>query len=162
MMKKLIIPVLVIALATTVNISCVFNKDDSQVKKSLKEAGGKLGIEIPWPHYLPEGYEIVNVFVSDNSSATLMISDKKDRLIELKIMWRPEGLIPYRIDLNAPTVEFNGHIGQLIESGDTRIGVVWNWYPERYKPGLIVLRLLAPKDIPVSELVSIAGSVDWE
>ena len=161
MKKKSIMMVLVMVLMMVIIISCASNEDDSRVKESLIEAGEVLGIEIPWPHYLPEGYEIKNVILKSNDTASLMISNGKDKLIELNILWRPEGIIPYRIDLNAPTVEFNGITGQLIESGDTKIGVVWNWYPERYQPGLIILELFAPKDLPVEELVLIAGSVGW-
>jgi len=161
MMKKLIILILVMALTPVLNISCAFNQDDSQVKKSLKEAGEVLGIEIPWPHYLPEGYEMKNVLVSENTSVTLMISNNKNKSIGLEIIWKPTGIIPYKIDLNAPTVKFDGTTGQLVESGETKIGIVWNLYPERYNPGLIVFKLLAPKEFPVSELTFIAESVGW-
>ena len=159
-MRKLAVLFLLI-LAIAVNISCASDEEDLRIKDSLKEAGETLGIEIPRPHYLPEGYEIKNVFVSDNSGATLLISNNEKKLIELEVMWRPEGIIPYRIHINGPTVKFDGFTGQLIESGETKIGVVWNWYPERYKPGLIILKLSAPKDMPEEELTSIAGSVDF-
>src|SRR3972149_3173712 len=101
--KKLIILVLIIAMVIAVNISCASDEEDLPIKDSLKEAGVALGIEIPWPHYLPEGYEIKNVFVNDNSGATLLISNNEKKLIELEVMWRPEGIIPYRIDINGPT-----------------------------------------------------------
>ncbi len=160
--KRAIILVLTITAVMVSILACSQNTHSSkeaQLEASFKEAGKTLGIEIPRPHYLPEGYEIMYVITGDGNRATLGISNDTS-LIELEILWRPSGVIPYRVDLNAEIVEFNGHTGQLIESGDTKIGIVWNWFPERYKPGLIIMELFAPKDIPVEELALIAGSVD--
>jgi hypothetical protein len=157
------IPVAWFAVAVMVIMaySCAQDSEASRVNEALKNAGERLGIEIPVPHYLPEGYRIVNVLTSENSSATLLISNNEKQLMELEVMWRPAGSVPYRIDLNSPTVEFDGTTGQLIESGETEIGIVWNWYPERYEPGLLVITLTAPKEFPVRELTSIAASVGY-
>jgi hypothetical protein len=150
-----------VALVAMIGYGCAQDSEASRVNEALKNAGERLGIVIPIPHYLPDGYRIVNVMTSDNSSATLLISNNEKQLIELEVMWRPTGLVPYRIDLDSPTVKFDGTTGQLIESGETKIVVVWNWYPERYKPGLLVITLTAPKGLPVPELASIAASVGY-
>jgi len=78
---------------------------DPSVKKSLEDAGETVGIEIPWPHYLSPGYEIQNVTVDGKDNVMLMIANNESKIIELEIMWRPQGIIPYRIDINKLTTE---------------------------------------------------------
>lgn len=93
MQIKLVIIILVLSLVITGNLSCASNKDDAQLKKSLKKAGEVLGIEIPWPHYLPEGYKINSVYAIDSSEVSLIISDNNDKLIELDIIHRARELM---------------------------------------------------------------------
>ncbi len=81
--------------------------------------------------------------------------------ISLTILWLPEGIIPYKIDLTEPTMLINGNTGQWIERGESH-SVVWNWYPEKYAPGLIVVTLVVPESISGDELKKIAESIDWD
>jgi len=162
MRKILIVLGLILILVSLFNISCASDEDVSPVKEFLTNADQALGIEIPWPHYLPEGYEITGFRVNGKIAITLTMSNSKATLLELRINWKPEGGIPYKFLPDFPTVEFNGITGQFRSDGENDISLIWNWSPERYKPGLIVLTLSAPVDFPVSELTSIAGSVGWD
>ena len=161
MLKKLLSGILILVVSPLV-ISCSLNKDNSSIEDILQPANEALGIEIPWPHYLPEGYTMKNVMVSDNTSATLFISNDDKNSITLEIVWKQTGVIPYKIDVNRPTLEINGLLGQLLEDEKGENGVIWNWYPERYEPGLIVLKLFVPAEITVNDLKMIAESISWD
>ncbi len=126
---------------------------------SLQQISRDWGIQIPWPHHLPKGYEIQKVHL-ENSSVVFDIQEGDDDNISLEMSWNPKGGPPYKIDLGKPAVEFNGQHGQLIEDQDGN-HIVWNWFPERYRPGSFVMGLDSAKSILISELVLIAASIDF-
>ena len=113
--------------------------------------------EIPWPHYIPEGYKIQ--FTQD-TGPFLTISNDNRQKIEYEIDWHPNGIGFWKMLPYHPIVEFNGTEGQFIENDNVN-SIIWNWMPEKTKPGLYVLRLEATQNIPVEELVLIANSVDF-
>lgn len=116
------------------------------------------GIELPWPHYLPEGY-LIDQVNGERSSVVFTISEGKNIHIRLGIRWNPKSYPPYKIHLNRPTVEFNGRLGQLFEE-QSENGIIWNWYPENNARSF-VLSLSASNLLPISELVKIASSIDF-
>lgn len=126
---------------------------------SLEEAGEVLGIDIPYPHYLPEGYEIQRVVLKNSGCVSLMISNGEGSEIRLDVSWQWEERIPFKAE--PPTVDINGPCassGSLFE-GDDKNRITWNWSPERYRPGLGILTLSASKDLPIAELILVARSV---
>jgi hypothetical protein len=132
-----------------------------KLEQSLEKAGKTVGIEIPWPHYLPEGYELSTNIVTENEYVEMVISNSKNST-KLVLLWRPSGAIPYRVDTAQDTVDINGIIGQVISMSDSGYKIIWNWYPEKYKPGLIVCELFEPKSVPLEELTAIASSISWD
>lgn len=129
---------------------------------SLEEAGEEMGIDIPYPHYLPEGYEIQKVLLKSIGYVSLMISNGEGSEIQLDVTWYWEDKIPFKVQ--PPTVDINSpgsSSGSLFE-GDDKNGITWNWSPERYRPGLGILTLSASKDLPIAELILVARSVGCE
>jgi len=144
-------------------------------KTTLDEAGKIIGITLPVPAYLPEGYQIQEIYVQDRS-VTLLISDapieKKlvthtdaagtvqryelQEKMEMSVRWYSENGIPVR--LPGEKVTINESYGFLEDSDDYN-NLWWDWYPVSGKPGMFELVLSASKGISKNELVKIAGSV---
>ena len=139
-------------------VSC--GSGDNVFKTSLKTAGKAAGVEVPWPHYLPEGYILDDNIIIENENISILISNKTNK-IKTDIFWRPSGTIPYRIDGNKPTIDINGITAQLLVN-EENTHIIWNWYPEKYKPGLMIIQLYAPNTVPLSELISIARSINCD
>ena len=114
-------------------------------------------IEIPWPHYIPEGYEIE--YTADKPFLIIRHKINWKQTIEFYLDWDSNG-IGWRIDLAQPTIDLNGATALYIEHEDTN-NIIWNWMPEETLPGLYELQLCASKNIPIEELVLIANSVDF-
>jgi hypothetical protein len=144
-------------------------------KATLEEASSIIGVTVPVPTYLPEGYEIQEVYL-DDSTARLFISDEEieKKLVthtdaagtrqryevqckmEMSVRWYPEGGAP--IKLPVEKVQVNEKRGFLQDRGDHR-ALWWDWFPEPGKPAMFELVLAASKRISKEDLVKIAESV---
>jgi hypothetical protein len=126
----------------------------------IEEAEKQMGIEIPLPQYLPEGYEIKDVVPENANSVLLLFNCNASGFIELRINWKPDGVPPARMPPGWQSVTINGSAGYLLV-GDKNT-LAWTWVPERYKPGIFTPTIETSKDIPVSELLLVAGSLGWQ
>lgn len=188
-MKKLVTlctMTLVILLAVTLTgCSATFTSPlslDAQ-KVSLEEAGSIIGVIVPVPAYLPEGYKIQETYVTNEREVTILISDEviEKKLVgkqvvtdvgtvvtpqrydvkskmRMIIRWYPEGGGP--IKLPVEKVQINEGRGFLQGRGDHR-ALWWDWFPEPDKPAMFELVLAASKRISKEELVKVAESVQW-
>lgn len=171
---------LFVALVMVSGLSCHSNSltpdDNSQIiprKTSLEEARDAIGVDVPIPAYLPRGCEIQEVYILEDTIILIisgknigkeLITDDKQEIydfqcdIEMNIRWYSEKGVPVR--LPTVTVKIDESTGFLQDRGDKN-ALWWNWYPNRNKPGMFELVLLANKEIPIEELVRIAESVGW-
>ena len=150
-------------------------------KVTLEEASKIMGVTVPVPTYLPEGYEIQEVYVTSEHEVTLLISDEviEKKLVGKQVVtdvgtvvtpqrydvkckmrmimrWSPEGGVP--IKLPVEKVRIDGSWGFLQDRGDHR-ALWWEWFPEPGKPAMFELVLAASKKISKEELVKVAESV---
>jgi hypothetical protein len=136
--------------------------------KSFQQASANWSVEIPWPHYLPEGYKIQRVhfvggrlvFVISKENGIIDFNQITDENILLDIYWHRESTLPYKINTNQSMVDINGNHAQLNEGKD-QDDISWEWSPERYKPGSFILRLSAFKNLTIPELIKTANSIDF-
>lgn len=134
-------------------------------KVTLEEASSIIGVTVPVPAYLPEGYEVQDIYI-DDSTVILMISDEQidtvpspDELqskIEMTIRWYSKYGIPVRLPVKQ--VNVNESHGFMQDRGDYN-ALWWNWYPNPGQPGMFELVLSADKSISEDELVKVAESV---
>jgi len=124
---------------------------------SLEEAGEVLGIEIPRPAYLPEGYSIKRFLLERDNRVSFTITNENGCDIGLNITWQKEGLFPARFD--APKVYINDIAGYFLEEEDSN-SIWWNWQPELTETGIFVLQLKSCKELPTAEMIFIAESVE--
>lgn len=152
-------------------------------KTTLEEASGIIGVPVPVPTYLPEDYEIREVYVTGEHEVTLLISDEviEKKLVgkqvvtdvgtvvtpqrydvkskmRMIIRWYPEGGGP--IKLPVEKVQINEGRGFLQGRGDHR-ALWWDWFPVPGKPGMFELVLAAGKGVSKAELVKVAESVRY-
>jgi hypothetical protein len=131
-------------------------------KTTLEEAGNIIGLTVPTPTYLPEGYEIQEVYIEDTGSSTewivvILISDEEIEWIgneyqcqmRITVYWHDVGglKMPW-----AERVEIGDSYGMLEKEKDHN-DLSWIIRPGRK------LVLSASKNIPKGELVKVAESV---
>lgn len=146
-------------------------------KTTLQEASSIIGVTVPLPSYLPEGYEVREIYVED-STVRLLISDKETEKklvthtdaagtrqryefrcrMTMSISWFSEMGIPIRLPVKQ--VKINESTGFLQDRSDHN-ALWWNWYPNPGEPGMFELVISANKEIPEEELVKVAESVQW-
>jgi hypothetical protein len=132
-------------------------------KTTLEEAGNIIGLTVPMPTYLPEGYEVQEVYIKDTGNSTewivaLLISDGEIEWIgneyqcqmRITVYWRDVGglKMPW-----AERVKIGDGYGMLEKEKDHN-DLSWIIRPGRK------LVLSAGKDIPTKELTKIAESVN--
>lgn len=160
---KWLMLVLIIALVMASGISCHRNsttlENNSTVfprESSFKEASEVIGVEIPKPAYLPEGYEIEKTVLKSERAVSLMITNRGGSKMDLDIAY---GGLPVR-GLGGLAgyieIDIDGTQGYFSE-GEDKNRIDWNLFPP--DNGLFVLKLSADKDIPTGELLLIAESV---
>lgn len=132
------------------------NSQNFPREASFEEAGEVLGIDIPNPSYLTEGYTIRKFLLDSNNSVSFSISAENDCEIILNIRWRENGLFPARFD--APTVYINDIEGYFLGEDDSN-AIWWNWQPNQDEPGIFVIELKSCKELPTAELILIAESI---
>jgi hypothetical protein len=144
-------------------------------KATLVEAAKIIGITIPVPAYLPDGYEIQEIYVQDRS-VRLFISDRQieKRLVthsdaagtrqryevqtkmEMSVSWSPDFMIPVR--LPEEKVDIKDRPGYLMEM-ETHKRLLWNWLPSSDELGMFEIGLEANREISKEELIKVAESV---
>lgn len=150
--------------------------ESSAQKTTMEEAGSILGVPIPAPTYLPEGYEIQETYINERE-VTLLISDETiERTLvtgeeatdvdsqhyevkckmRLVIRWYPEGGVPVRLPVEK--VQINERWGFIQDRGDHN-ALWWDWFPEQGKSAMFEMVLAAGKGIPKEELVKVAESI---
>lgn len=148
----------------------------SAQKVTLAEAGETIGWDIPVPAYLPEGYEIKEIYVR-NGSVRLLISDEvieKELVIhtdaagtrqryeyqskmEMSISWHSQG-VAGGLKLPGDKVDIGETYGVIFDAGG-HYDLWWQPRPDPEQPGQYELVLSASKLFKKDELVRIAESV---
>ncbi len=153
-------------------------------KTTLEETSNIVEFAVPVPTYLPESYEIQEVYLKPMASGPpgvmLLISDREiekklvthtdatgtRQLYELQskmtmsIRWDSDGrLIPPKISSSMGRgVNINEGSGLLIW-GEESNDLWWTWHPDPNDEGLFVMVISVSKDFPEEELVRVAESV---
>ena len=96
------------------------------------------------------------VLLRSKNIVSLFYINSRDEELELKITCK--GLMPWKIDQDAPAVELEDNLAQLLEYEDNN-RIVWNLFPDTQVTSLYVISLYYPKDLPVTEIVKIADSL---
>ncbi len=183
-MKKLLV-LSIVALATTSLVvgGCQGRLETftevlelSAQRVTLAEAGETIGWDIPVPAYLPEGYEIKEVYVRDGS-ISLLISDEvigKEMVthtdaagtrqryeyqskMEMSISWHSQG-IAGGLKLPGDKVNIGEAHGVIFDAGD-HYNLWWQPRPDPEQSGQYEIVLSASKGFKKDELVRVAESV---
>ncbi len=152
-------------------------------KTTLEEASKTLGFAIPVPSYLPNGYNIQDVYIQDNS-VRLLISNKEieKKLVtqsgtsgtfqqyefqcqmEIGIVWNSQG-IPGGLKLPGErpkiTPSQGSTVASVIVDRESHNDLWWDWRPNSNEPGMFEIVISANKLISGQELVKIAESVRY-
>ncbi len=156
----------------------------SNQKATLEEAGSIMGVSVPVPAYLPEGYGIREIYLQPMMSGPpgvmILISDRETEKklvthtdaagtrqqyelrcrMTMSIRWDSDGFLipPAKAPVPKRGVKVNESDGLLMIEDDTN-NLWWTWRPDPDDEGLFELKISANKDIPEEELVKIAESV---
>jgi len=150
--------------------------EPSAQKTTLEEASNILGAPVPVPAYLPEGYEIQEVYINERE-VTFLISDEAiERTLvtgeeaedadsqryevkckmRLAMRWYPEGGVPVRLPVEK--VKINENRGFLQDRGDHN-ALWWDLSSEQDEEAMFEMVLAAGKGTPKEELVKVAESI---
>lgn len=127
---------------------------------TLEELDSIVGEHVPVPTYLPEGFEVQEVYIAESPKGSkwvtpILISDEpiewQDEEFKTKILytiyWR--SVAPKRPDLDTVSI---GYDTAYVQEGDDTVMLFW------WAHG-ILKELTATKQFSVKELAKIAGSV---
>ena len=154
-------------------------------KATLEEADSIIGIAVPVPTYLTEGYEIREIYLQPMMSGPpgviILISDRETEKklvthtdaagtrqqyelrcrITMRIRWDSDGHLipPAKAPVPKRGVKINASDGLIMVEDDTN-DLWWTWRPDPDDEGLFELEISANKDIPEEELVRVAESVE--
>jgi len=141
--------------------------EDYPRKVSLKEAGEIMGEQLPVPSYLPQGFEIKGIYLTERSensvTMALLISDEAidEETLSSKIkmdltLYRKGqvGGLKFAADLG---INLGKERGTLVTREDTND--IYRILPHTEPPGQYMIILSAIKEIPLNELIKIAESV---
>jgi hypothetical protein len=180
--KRVLILVMCLLLIFSGALSCVAPSWLTETVESdaesltLEEASIFLGVSVPTPHYLPDSYEIQEIYIGDDT-VRLIISDEtvektpangddavgfytfRCKMI-MSVRWFGEGKAP-PVRLPLEKVKINDTTGFLEEKSDHSV-LWWNWRPDPGQKGFFEIILSASKSISKKELIKIAGSVKWK
>ncbi len=160
----LLILIPVILLTQMFSLSCNTSQNNSQsypYEVSFSKAEKRIGTKIPKPDYLPGDFKLHKVILMNKDIVSLFYISLSGEEIELKITWRSEGIIPWKVDQDAPTVEIGDNLAQLFENEDNN-RIVWNWIPNKRENSFFIISLSYPKYLSISEIVKMADSLKLE
>ncbi|GEM_PF-961115 len=145
-----------------------------------EEASRILGVAMPMPAYLPEGYKVQEIYVQQDGSVRLFISDTalEKRLvtlgdatgtrqkywfeckIEVGIKWHPEGQVGGLKIPGEPATISSKSKGVLVDR-ETHLELWWLLPPRSTpkKPGQFEIVLSTSKSISKDELLKVARSI---
>jgi hypothetical protein len=141
---------------------------------SLEEASEILGVPVPYPAYLPYGYEIKAVYFEvdkpDVKHVSIFISDEEiddEQLNDVNnIPWKMRLIVVWFTRQMPPSMKCGGEgiwirtdSGGCIFRSTTHNSLLWQWRPDKSKNEMFEFDLTENIDIPIEELVSIARSV---
>lgn len=156
----------------------------STQKATLEEASSIIGMAIPLPIYLPEGYGIREIYLQPMMSGPprviLLISDRETEKklvthtdaagtrqryelrcrITMSIRWDSDGFLIPPAKVPGTSVEINESWGKIMRQDDSN-ELWWTWRPNPDDEGLFELVISANKDVPEEGLVKIAESVQY-
>jgi hypothetical protein len=163
----------VILLASQVLLAGCRQESKYPYRISIEEANEIVGAPLPVPNYLPEGYKIIGIFLTERNESlvTIVIFISNKDIEEAKKTDINE--MPQDITMKV-TLYRNGAIGGLkivgywyhlgktngvLETKEEN-NVLWWILPYPVLPGQYKIALSAIKDIPREEMIKIAKSVD--
>jgi hypothetical protein len=136
-------------------------------------------VTLPVPTYLPAGYEIKEIYITEKNNVLFLIDDNElalyedihvlsllDRESEIKmsIGWHPKGG-PWGIKLEGEKVQIDEGPGlysnAVIIKQDDNIDLLWDWCPDPESKNQVFFEfhLSASRVIPEEEFIKIAKSV---
>jgi len=143
-------------------------------RTTVEDAGKRIGVDIPAPSYLPEGYEIKEVYIEErnhgsNDSVILLISDEEvvwlDDDYQCKIRMSIDygtlvGLkMPWARDVMLGEIAGYGVVGHLVEDEEGHNSIWYQWYPDPHgQEGGFEIIISTAVVIPEEELIKIAES----
>lgn len=142
-----------------VPLGCCQEEPTGLPEVSLDKASDILGVAIPVPTYLPEGYEIRKVYLEENI-VTLLISEEQDGAdlqgkMKIDIAWNSSQTFE-SIKLPFEMVEIDNHTSGFIMQRKTRNELWWQWFPDPGDKGWFEFMISASKEVSKEELVKVA------
>lgn len=166
-MKKLValcaVALMLLLVAPVVGCKQEEPKPTEPRKVSVEEASRILGVTIPMPTYLPEGYKIQEIYIKENT-VSLLISDEKTKAdlqwkMKMSMTWYSQGQVG-GLKLPGERVMIGESSGVIVDrETDNDLWWLWPQSPSPEEPGQFEMRLLAAKEIPKAEMVKVARSV---
>ena len=162
--KKLILlcsmPLLTLSLAAS-SIGCHADTSERPVV-SIDEASDILGVNVPVPTYLPEGYQIRNVYLEENI-VTLVISGEQVGAdlqwgMKINIVWNNSHTFE-PIELPFERIVINDSITGFIMQREIVNELWWEWSPDPWDEGWFEFMISAEKAITEEEMVKVARSM---
>ena len=129
---------------------------------SLDEASDILGVNVPVPTHLPEGYEIQKVYLEENI-VTLVVSGEQFQAdlewgMKIDVVWNNSPVFE-PIELPFERIEIDGNITGFIMQRETVNELWWEWSPDPGDEGWFEFMIGAEKAISVEEMVKVAKSM---
>ena len=132
---------------------------------TLEEAAKIIGVPVPLPDYLPAGYIINEVVVTEPRRLYITFAEPSwicFQSIVLYINWAASGG-PFGIKLTSQQVDMSGgdgiySKGIIVESMDSN-NLWWDWKPDTYSTAYFEFGLSASTIVPVEELIQMGKSI---
>jgi hypothetical protein len=123
---------------------------------SLIQTSSQMTVSIPTPTYLPAGYSVSSTIPVNEDRISYEYSDGKD-LIGYDVIWKAQGAPAHGIG-ESVWIGGNHGSGWLVSGGQT-FDLYWNWVSGG---GFYILKLTTSKQVPLTEIMKIAGSVTFQ
>jgi hypothetical protein len=135
------------------------------ISTTLQEAEKIIGVTLPLPDYIPAGYQINEVVVTEPHRLYLTYADSSwicFQSITLYVNWANSGgsfepkLIGQQVDMNGGDGTYSK--GIIVESMDNN-NLWWDWKPDTYSTAYFEFDLSASTIVPVEELIQMGKSI---
>ena len=130
---------------------------------SIDEASDILGVAVPVPTYLPEGYVVRKVYLEENIM-TLIISGEQVRAdlqwgMKINVIWNSSEVFePIKLPFNR--IEIDDNISGFIMQREIVNELWWEWSPDSGNEGWFEFLICAEKSITKEEMVKVARSME--